>query len=161
MRRFYARHQPKTHPRAGLMAGLATLLLIGALAAGGDVAGTTLLIAPFSASCVLVFAAPQSPLSQPAHVVGGHVLAAVIGIAMQALPPGFWAPALTAGLAVGTMVMARLTHPPAGATALTAYVTAQSWWFVLVPVAAGASALVLAAMAYHRLHRTPYPMPAP
>ena len=35
---------------------------------------TLLLIAPFGASCVLVFALPQSPLAQPRNVIGGHRL---------------------------------------------------------------------------------------
>src|SRR6187431_2885576 len=40
-----------------------------------------LLIAPMGASTVLVFGVPASPLAQPWSVIGGNVIAALIGIA--------------------------------------------------------------------------------
>jgi hypothetical protein len=39
-----------------------------------------LLIAPFGASCVLVFAIPQSPLAQPRNVIGGHLISTAAGL---------------------------------------------------------------------------------
>ena len=40
------------------------------------------LMASFGASCLIVFALPDSPLAQPRNVIGGHVLSAATGIAM-------------------------------------------------------------------------------
>src|SRR6266481_2473468 len=45
---------------------------------------TALLIAPFGASCVLVFALPNSPLAQPRNVIGGHLISTAIGLAVFA-----------------------------------------------------------------------------
>ena len=75
MRHYILRHQPTQHWRVSMLSGLGGLLGIGCVAALSVFMQAPLLIAPFGASCVLLFAAPNSPLSQPAHVVGGHVLA--------------------------------------------------------------------------------------
>ena len=45
------------------------------------------LIAPFGASCVLVFAIPQSPLAQPRNVIGGHLISTAAGLS-GVLPVG-------------------------------------------------------------------------
>jgi CBS-domain-containing membrane protein len=162
MRRFIHRHQPKAHPRTALFAGLGAALAIGGLAFVNDVIGLAMLMAPLGASCVLLFAAPQSPLSQPANVIGGHVLSGVVGLGLHfALPGSFWMAGLAVGAAVAAMVYLRVVHPPAGATALVAYLTAVSWSFLLFPVALGSVALVAVATFYHRLLRTPYPAPLP
>jgi CBS-domain-containing membrane protein len=42
-------------------------------------------------------------------------------------------------------------HPPAGANPVLVVMTGAPWWFVGVPVAAGAVILVVVAMAYHRV----------
>ncbi len=162
MRRFIHRHQPKAHPRAALLSGLGAALAIGGLAFVNDVIGLALLMAPLGASCVLLFAAPQSPLSQPANVIGGHMLAGVVGLGLHfALPGSFWKAGSAVGIAVAAMVFLRLVHPPAGATALVAYLTAVSWSFLLFPIGLGSVALVAAATLYHRVTRTPYPSPLP
>ena len=162
MRRFIHRHQPKAHPRVALLAGLGTALAIGGMAFVNDVIGLTVLMAPLGATCVLLFAAPQSPLSQPVNVIGGHMLAAAVGLGLHfAIPGSFWMAGLAVGLAVAAMVYLRIVHPPAGATALIAYLTAVSWSFLLFPVALGSVALVAVATFYHRLMRTPYPAPLP
>ena len=46
----------------------------------------TLLMAPFGASCVLLFSLPQSPLARPQNVLGGHLLSATLGLLVQLLP---------------------------------------------------------------------------
>ena len=121
-----------------------------------------MLVAPFGATCVLLFATPASPVSQPINVVGGHVLSAAIGLALHFLfPASFVAEGLAVGLAVSAMMLTRLVHPPAGATALVAYLTATSWWFILFPVAVGSVALVAIAAIYHRFTKATYPHPVP
>ncbi len=162
MRRFIFRHQPKAHPRVALLSGLGAALAVGGLAFLNDVVGLAMLMAPLGATCVLLFAAPSSPLSQPVNVVGGHVVARVIGVGLHfIMPHSFWIAGIAVGLAVATMVFLRLVHPPAGATALVAYVSAASWSFLLFPVALGSLALVAIATLYHRIMKTPYPTPLP
>lgn len=67
---------------AGLGASLA-IALLGWLDLGWQL---TLLMAPFGASCVLLFSLPQSPLARPQNVLGGHLLAAAVGLLVQGCP---------------------------------------------------------------------------
>src|SRR5262245_52132446 len=69
---------------AGL-AGLAGFITIYLLAEVSSAMSVSLLIAPFGASCVLVFALPRSPLANPRNVIGGHVISAAIGLAVLTL----------------------------------------------------------------------------
>jgi CBS-domain-containing membrane protein len=63
-----------------IKAGVGAFITILFLAEMSWHLGTTLLIAPFGASCVLVFAVPQSPFAQPRNVIGGHLISATIGL---------------------------------------------------------------------------------
>lgn len=109
-----------------------------------------LLIAPFGASAVLIYGAPKSPLAQPRNVIGGHILAAVIGVMVCRLLSGeMWlAASLAVSLAIIVMHLTKTLHPPAGATALFSVIGGPAvhklgFSFVLMPVAAGAAILVL------------------
>ena len=138
------------------------MLAVAALGLIQDVAGLALLFAPLGATCVLVFGLPASPLSQPANVVLGHALAGAIGIGAHLLLPGnVWLAAAAVGLAIAAMALFRITHPPAGATTLVSYASAQSAAFLAFPILSGAVALVLLASLYHRLTGTSYPLKAP
>lgn len=115
--------------------------------------GLPLLVAPFGASAVLVFGAMRSPLAQPRNVVGGHIVAALVGVTVYQIVGDF--PMLAVSLAVPTAIaLMHLTgtlHPPGGATAfLTAaggsHVHALGYWYVLTPCALGASIMVLIAL---------------
>lgn len=150
--------------RSGLGALIGLALVAGAAAlipAGPGSAG--LLIAPFGATAVLVFAAPNSPLAQPWSAIVGNTVSALVAIAVTSALPGhaLGAP-LSVGLAVLAMALCRATHPPGGAVALTvALIAAQSGpvgpWFALVPVALGTAILVCAASLHARLTGRRYP----
>jgi CBS-domain-containing membrane protein len=160
MKQFFHRHQPAASVRVALLAGIGAALAIAALGSLGESSGLAWLVAPFGASCVLLFAAPAAPFSQPPNVLGGHCLAAFLGIALAALLPGHvWGAGLAVGGAISCMMLLRIVHPPAGATALVAYMTKASWMFLLFPTLAGSAVLVGFAFAYHRLHGVRYPVP--
>lgn len=57
-------------------------LTIGILLALTGFTETLWIMAPFGASCLLVFGAWQTPYSQPRNVIGGHFLSSVVGIAV-------------------------------------------------------------------------------
>jgi len=98
------------------VAGAGGFLAILALASARAGLGANVLIAPFGASCVLVFAIPQSPLAQPRNVIGGHMISTAAGLLVFYLlgqtPLAF---ALGVGLAVTAMLLTGTVHPPAGA----------------------------------------------
>lgn len=132
-------------------AGLGGFLVILALAELTQMSGSLLLIAPFGASCVLVFGLPQSPLAQPRNVIGGHLLSTLIGLVAFALlgtaPLAF---ALGVGLAITAMLLTKTTHPPAGADPIVIILAGASWPFLFTPVLVGALAIVAAGILFHR-----------
>ncbi len=125
-----------------------------------QLSGSPWLMAPFGATCVLLFSVPTSPLSQPANVVGGHVVSTLIGFAvLSLLPVTWWSMALAVGLAIAAMAALRITHPPAGADPLVVLAAAPGIGFVLFPALIGSLALVTIATLYHRMPpRMAYPL---
>jgi CBS domain-containing membrane protein len=103
------------------------------------------------AATVLIFAAPDSPLSQPWPLIGGHVISALVGVACQQLVPDLlWASVLAVALALLVMQLLRCVHPPGGAAAMVAVLGGPSihelgYAYALVPV--GLNALVLLGLA--------------
>lgn len=162
MDRFIHRHLPHSTWGTALLAGVGSALVVGLLGYVSEITTFIMLVAPFGATCVLLFGMPTSPVSQPVNVVAGNVVAAIIGLSLHfLLPNSFVAEGLSVGLAVSAMMLLRIVHPPAGATALVAYLTATSWWFVLFPIAVGSIALVIVAAIFHPVTKVTYPHPIP
>ncbi|MCK0206498.1 HPP family protein [Starkeya koreensis] len=162
MRHYIHRHQPPHKPHVALLAGIGAMIAIGVTGAISLYGGAPLLIAPFGASSVLLFSVPNSPLSQPANVVGGHLLATAAAVALHLVLPGtWWAAAIAVGVAISLMALLRVTHPPAGADPLLVFASDPGWSFVLMPVGLGAVALVVIAALFHRFTGTTYPLKAP
>ncbi|MEO6609873.1 MAG: HPP family protein [Aestuariivirga sp.] len=162
MDRFIHRHLPHSTWPTALLAGVGSAVGIGLLGYASEMTTFLMLVAPFGATCVLIFAMPTSPVSQPINVVGGHILAGIVGLVMHFLLPGSAiGEGLSVGIAISAMMLLRLIHPPAGATALVAYLTATTWWFILFPVATGSILLVVIAAIYHALTKSTYPHPVP
>ncbi|GAA1965961.1 HPP family protein [Kitasatospora viridis] len=108
-------HHPLNALRAGAFSIGALLLLVGL----GVLLGAPLLIPPLAASAALVHGAPRLPISQPRNVVGGHLVSAVVGFATLAVTGRtMWGAAVAGGIALITMMIARLPHSPAAATSV-------------------------------------------
>ncbi|WP_230534264.1 HPP family protein [Microvirga roseola] len=150
---------PLASPHTILVAGLGGAIATLALFSFAQWSGLAFVMAPFGATCVLAFALPDSPLSQPRSIVGGHLIATGIRLAVGTLlgiAP--WTMALAVGLATALMLATRTTHAPAGADPLLVMLAAPDWSFLLTPVLSGALTLVAVAYAYHRITgRSDYP----
>ncbi len=110
-----------------------------------------LLIAPFGASCVLLFALPASPLARPRNVVGGHFLTALMGLlTLTFVGDGVLAMGLAVGLGIAVMQFTGTLHPPAGGNPLVVIMTGAGWSFLALPIVAGTAVLLLVAYLYHR-----------
>lgn len=158
MQSFFQRRLPKPKAIAVVLAGVGGTIAIASLLAIGNAFDLAMVIAPFGASCVLVFGLPDAPLSQPANVMGGHVVSAVAGLLVMSLLPEFWwFPAVGVGLAISAMAALRITHPPAGANPIVVAALEPNWWFLLIPVLAGAAVLVALGVVYHRATGRRYP----
>ncbi|MBI3774356.1 MAG: HPP family protein [Gammaproteobacteria bacterium] len=130
-------HIEKLLSGAGSLLAIATVFGISSAALGTDPA--LLLIASMGASAVLLFALPHSPLSQPWPVMGGHIIAALIGITCyQQIPHMLVAAAVAVSGAIVVMYYLHCLHPPGGATALAAATSGAAhqlgYKFVLTPV---------------------------
>ncbi len=138
--------------RVALISGLGGALAIGVLALLSSTQSIMLLIAPFGASCVLLFALPQNPVAQPKNVIGGHFLSALTGlIVLFLLGNGLLALSISVGLAIAIMQLTDTIHPPAGGTPLVVIMAGAGWSFLFLPILLGTIALVLIAMLYHKL----------
>jgi CBS-domain-containing membrane protein len=111
-----------------------------------------LLMAPFGASCVLLFSVPESPLSQPKNVIGGHLISSLVGVIfVYMLPATPVVIALAVALAITLMSLMKVTHPPAGADPIVILLGAKGFSFLLFPVLSGSILLVVVALAFHRI----------
>ena len=110
------------------------------------------LIPPFGASLVLVMAVHDSPLASPRNVFFGHILSASSGVLMFYFL-GETPLAIAAGLAlaIALMMLTKTVHPPAGANPIIAILGAKTFEFVIMPVAIGASFIVIFALIYNKL----------
>ncbi len=111
------------------------------------------LIGSFGASSVLLYAAAESPLSQPRNLLGGHLISAIIGVSIvRFLPEVVWITApLSVALAIVAMQITKTLHPPGGATALIAVIgssklKALGFTYVLFPVLSGSVILLVVAL---------------
>ncbi|KUJ81397.1 HPP family protein [Ruegeria profundi] len=158
MHRYFERSLPTPSVRLVVLAGVGGLLAIACLRLLTDSAHLALIMAPFGATCVLLFAAPASPFSQPINVVGGHFAASLVGLLMRLwLPDEWWALAFAVGLAIAVMVALRVTHPPAGANPLVVFAADPGFLFLVFPVLSGSIVLVILASFFHRLSGQAYP----
>ena len=108
------------------------------------------IMAPFGATCVLLYAAPSSPLAQPKNVILGHLIAATVGLVfLQFFVVQALTIAIAVGIAIALMQLLKCIHPPAGANPLLILLTSQQvdydWSFLIFPVLLGAITLVLVA----------------
>ncbi len=136
------------------------MIALGALGWLSAATGAPLMLASFGASCVLLFGYPDSHFSQPRNAIGGHVLAATIGVATVAVFGEHWsAMALAVATAIAAMKLTRTVHPPAGSTAIIAVHLHAHAGFLVLPALSGAALLVVCAALYNNaLEHRRYPL---
>lgn len=127
------------------------------------------LIGSFGATAVLIYGATNSPLAQPRNLVGGHLISAMIGVAIHKLIPGeVWlSSALAVALSIVVMQITKTLHPPGGATALIANIGSEKiqalgFMYVLSPVLTGVIILLVVALIFNNIPKNrfyPYRKP--
>ncbi len=136
---------------AGAAGGAVAIALMELLS---ERAALPLMFVPFATSIVLVMGSPEIEAAQPRALVGGHLIATVVGLMVVKITgPGPWAAALAVGLSMVAMHLTRSFHPPAGIDPLVIVVNDMPWSFLLAPVAIGACLLAALAFAWHNLFR--------
>jgi CBS-domain-containing membrane protein len=144
---------------AGAVAGLGGAVAIGSMEWLSLAAHYPLAVIPFATSIVLVIGSPEAVPAQPRALIGGHLVATLVGMAVLWLAgPQAWAAALAVGLAILAMYLTDTFHPPAGINPLLVVSNNLPWSFLFAPVLAGALLLAAFAFAWHRwVSRRPWP----
>lgn len=160
---FLHRHEPKGNTLAHVKSGIGAMVAIALVGLMAVTTGIPMLIAPFGATAVLLFGQPKSPLAQPANIVGGYLIAALISSAALWLFPGSWEAAASAvGITIAAMAMLRVTHPPAGAIPLVAFASHFDLPALTLVVLAGSVLMIAIGVLHHRIPpRQQYPLRAP
>lgn len=160
-RRYIFRHQSRACVPCWVKAAIGTAVALGMIAVIDDFGGAPLLAAPLGASAVMIFGFPESPMAQPANVVGGHFIATLLAlVADHLLPGGLISMMATVAVVMVVLALARLAHPPAVANPLVVMMGHPGWSFLWMPVLLGAVVLVLVAVLVHRFPpRSTYPLP--
>ncbi len=131
----------------GAAGGAAAIAIMELLSARTDF---PLMAIPFATSIVLVMGSPEAEPAQPRALVGGHLVATLVGLcAVKIAGPGPWVAAAAVGLSIIAMHLTRTFHPPAGIDPLVIVIHDMSWSFLLAPVAAGALMLAVFAFLWH------------
>lgn len=110
-----------------------------------------LIIAPFGATAVLLFSAPESPFSKPWNVLVSYVISTVIGFLILHFSSGDW---LSIGFGFGMVIMLMHTfqaiHPPAGANFLIV-TQGHLTFFLLWPLLIGLLTLIIIGIGLHKI----------
>lgn len=143
----------RLHLFDSLAAGFGALVglsLIGVIAQSVE---AMMIIAPFGATAVLLFSAPQSPFSKPMNIFGGYVISTLLGAAVLEWTGGGWLSiGIGLGLTIALMQWANVIHPPAGANFLIV-TQGHLTWYLLGPLFAGLIVLIVVGMGFYRIRQ--------
>ena len=118
------------------------------------------LLGSFGASAVLIYGAPQADFSQPRNIIGGHIISALVAVALVKVSEGILSFELQCALGVSLAIMAMhfsaTMHPPGGATALIyvmggASIHALGWLYPFAPIGFGACVMLIVALLINNL----------
>ena len=117
---------------------------------------------PLAASALLAIAVPSSPLAQPWSLLGGNLVAALVGLLLGHWLGHSWPQAsLSMVVAVLLMLGLRCLHPPSTAMAFSLAVGGplvdQHLLHLLLPVGVASLALIGVALVYNNLTRRRWP----
>ena len=119
------------------------------------------IIGSFGASAVLIYGAIKSPLAQPRNLMGGHIISAIVGVAVfKMFGTHLWlASPLAVATAIAAMHATKTLHPPGGATALIAVIGSQKihalgFYYAFIPVGVSAFIMLAVALSVNNLCKT-------
>lgn len=113
-----------------------------------------LILGSFGATCVLLFAFPASPFSQPRNILFGHMLSTLMGLFfLHFFGDYWWSIALALASASALMLITRTVHPPAGSNPLIVFIMGANWDFLIFPTTIGAIIVILVGVFYNNLHK--------
>jgi CBS-domain-containing membrane protein len=129
------------------------------LVAVGQLLGHAVLIAPLAATMALVVGGSALPLAQPRNVIGGQLTSALVAFVVLAIAgSSAWGAAVAGGLALGAMLLLRVSHSPAAATAVIVVLERPDIVRFLALLLLAMVILLAIGMITARANRTTYPL---
>jgi CBS-domain-containing membrane protein len=145
--------------RAIAFATLTSTAALVTLVAIGTAWHEVLLIPPLAASMALIAGGTALPLAQPRNVIGGQLVSALVGVIVVAVAGhGVWVAGVAGGLALGAMLLLRVSHSPAAATAVIVGLTDPAPLKFLGLLAVATVILVAVGIAGARAEGKKYPV---
>ena len=111
------------------------------------------LIASFGSTMVLLFGYPESPFAQPKNIFFGHLLTSAVGVFfvnLTSLPIYIMIP-LAVGFGVFLMILAGVTHPPAGGNPIIVIIGSASFNYIINPIIIGSAIVLVFGIVLNRL----------
>lgn len=145
--------------KAILLAWVGAFIAIASIALLSSQLSYLLILGSFGASCVVLFAYPDAPFSQPRNVILGHFLSSLTGlIFISFFGVAWWVLAAAVASAIAVMMLTRTVHPPAGSNPVIIWIMVAShvdlsWQFLLFPTLSGAIVITLVSLIYNNLTR--------
>lgn len=137
-----------------LFAGIGGFIAIALIAYITRSSDNLLIMGSFGASCVLLFAYPKSPFSQPRNVIFGHLFSTLTGlIFLHLFGYEWWSIAFALASAIVIMLLTRTVHPPAGSNPIIVFLLGADFDYLIFPSLTGSIILVLVALFYNNLHK--------
>ncbi len=119
----------------GAMGATIGIILLQVLSESSNI---DLLVAPFGATFVLVFALPESPLVKPKNIIGGYLVATFTGLVFyQFLGNNPYSLGLAFGISFVLMQLTKTLHPPAGSIPLLIMFSKPDWSYIITPILVG------------------------
>ena len=119
----------------GAMGATIGIILLQVLSESSNIA---LLVAPFGATFVLVFALTESPLVKPKNIIGGYLIATFTGLVFyQFLGNNPYSLGLAFGISFVLMQLTKTLHPPAGSIPLLIMFSKPDWSYIITPILVG------------------------
>ena len=110
------------------------------------------LVASFGSTMVLLYGYPESPFAQPKNIFFGHLLTSIVGVIfVNLIPiPIYIMIPLAVGFGVFFMILADVTHPPAGGNPIIVIVGSASLNYIITPIIIGSAIVLLFGIVLNR-----------
>ncbi|WP_210163077.1 HPP family protein [Salinarimonas rosea] len=144
--------KPSTLAVRFVLAGIATAIAVGLLELAALTTRTPYWQVPFVTSIALVIGLPYAEASTRRALIGGHIVAALVGYAvLYALGPSIHTAAFACGLAVTAMLATRTMHPPAAVNPFLVVNESLGLGFLVGTIVPGAILLAVFAFVWNEV----------
>ncbi len=137
----------------GIFAGIGAFVGLSLIGFIAQSVNQMLIIAPFGATAVLLFSAPESQFSKPWNVLMSYMISTIIGFLILHYSNGSWL-AIGGGFGIVILLMhsVKAIHPPAGANFLIVTQGHLSF-YLLWPLLIGLITLIIIGIGVYKIRK--------